>query len=73
MNNDLSALTQSLRDFVKAREWEQFHSPKNLAVALSLEAAESLVQTTGAGRVVSVEGNRCFRVELVRQLTSVHN
>jgi NTP pyrophosphatase (non-canonical NTP hydrolase) len=42
MNNDLQSLTQALRDFAKARDWEQFHSPKNLASALSVEAAELL-------------------------------
>lgn len=42
MNNDLPSLTQSLRDFAKAREWEQFHSPKNLASALTVEASELL-------------------------------
>lgn len=42
MNTDLQALTQSLRDFAQARDWEQFHSPKNLAAALSVEAAELL-------------------------------
>lgn len=42
MDNDLQALTQSLRDFAQARDWAQFHSPKNLASALSVEAAELL-------------------------------
>ncbi|MDW5442043.1 nucleotide pyrophosphohydrolase [Polaromonas sp. SM01] len=42
MNNDLPSLTQSLRDFAKARDWEQFHSPKNLASALTVEASELL-------------------------------
>lgn len=42
MATDLQALTQALRDFAKARDWEQFHSPKNLAAALSVEAAELL-------------------------------
>lgn len=42
MNNDLQSLTQSLRDFATARDWEQFHSPKNLASALNVEAAELL-------------------------------
>lgn len=40
--SDLQSLTQSLRDFAQARDWEQFHSPKNLASALSVEAAELL-------------------------------
>lgn len=30
------------RDFVAAREWSRFHTPKNLASALSVEAAELL-------------------------------
>ena len=42
MNSDLHTLTQSLRDFALARDWGQFHSPKNLAAALSVEAAELL-------------------------------
>lgn len=28
------------RDFVRAREWEKFHTPKNLAMALAGEAGE---------------------------------
>jgi len=31
-----------LQAFAQEREWEQFHSPKNLAAALSVEAAELL-------------------------------
>jgi len=42
MPQDISSLTQALRDFAAARHWEPFHSPKNLASALSVEAAELL-------------------------------
>ena len=42
MATDLQQLTQALRAFAQARDWEQFHSPKNLASALSVEAAELL-------------------------------
>ena len=38
----LSALRDSLREFAEDRDWEQFHSPKNLAIALSVEASELL-------------------------------
>lgn len=38
----LDELRQSLRTFAAARDWNQFHSPKNLAMALSVEAAELL-------------------------------
>jgi NTP pyrophosphatase (non-canonical NTP hydrolase) len=33
-------LQDQLREFAKVREWEQFHSPKNLAMALVGEAGE---------------------------------
>ena len=37
---DFSDLAQKLRDFAQERDWEQFHSPKNLSMALSVEVAE---------------------------------
>lgn len=37
---DLVTLKQRLREFADARDWHQFHSPKNLAMALSVEVAE---------------------------------
>ena len=40
--NDLENLRDQLREFAAAREWDQFHSPKNLAMALSAEAGELL-------------------------------
>jgi dCTP diphosphatase len=36
----VAALRASMAQFVAEREWEQFHSPKNLAMALAAEAAE---------------------------------
>lgn len=42
MDANLQSLTLQLREFAAARDWAQFHSPKNLACALSVEAAELL-------------------------------
>ena len=39
---ELEALRERLREFSAAREWDQFHSPKNLAMALFAEAGELL-------------------------------
>jgi dCTP diphosphatase len=36
----VAALREAMAQFVAEREWQQFHSPKNLAMALSVEAAE---------------------------------
>ena len=38
----LASLRRDLRRFADARDWGQFHTPKNLAMALSVEAAELL-------------------------------
>jgi len=38
----IEVLRDKLRQFAAVRDWDQFHSPKNLAMALSVEAAELL-------------------------------
>lgn len=38
--SDLEDLRDRMRDFAREREWDPFHSPKNLSMALSVEAAE---------------------------------
>jgi dCTP diphosphatase len=38
--HDLTTLRDALRDFAIARDWRQFHTPKNLAMAMIVEAAE---------------------------------
>ena len=38
--DSLENLRQKLREFSDARNWEKFHSPKNLSMALSVEVAE---------------------------------
>ena len=40
--NDLQEITKALVDFRDARDWKQFHKPKDLATALSIEASELL-------------------------------
>jgi len=41
-NQDLSDLSRRLADFARVRDWEQFHSPKNLSMALAGEVGELL-------------------------------
>ena len=43
-NEAIDKLIGALRLFAKERDWDQFHSPKNLASALCVEAAELLEQ-----------------------------
>ena len=36
----MKELIKTIRNFAHQRDWDQFHSPKNLAMALSVEVAE---------------------------------
>ncbi len=38
--DDLTDLRDRLRAFAREREWDRYHTPKNLAMALIVEAAE---------------------------------
>lgn len=41
-DDPIATLRQDIRAFAEARDWQQFHTPKNLAMALSVEASELL-------------------------------
>jgi dCTP diphosphatase len=38
--SDIEQLSTAIREFARERDWERFHTPKNLAMALSVEVAE---------------------------------
>jgi NTP pyrophosphatase (non-canonical NTP hydrolase) len=38
--SEIEELTHLIREFAKRRDWERFHSPKNLAMAITGEAGE---------------------------------
>jgi len=38
----IHTLREQVRAFITARDWDQFHAPKDLAIALSIEAGELL-------------------------------
>ena len=63
-NTTIAALRDIVRDFVDARDWQQFHSPKNLSISLAIEAAELMEHfqwiTTDASRVV---GDRAEKLQ----------
>ena len=42
MNNTIESLTAEIRAFRDARDWMQFHAPKELAVAIAAESGELL-------------------------------
>jgi NTP pyrophosphatase (non-canonical NTP hydrolase) len=40
MDSALDILKNQLRNFAQERDWEKFHSPKNLSMAITIESAE---------------------------------
>lgn len=38
----MEELIEQIRTFARERDWEQYHSPKNLSMALSVEAGETV-------------------------------
>jgi NTP pyrophosphatase (non-canonical NTP hydrolase) len=68
MSEALRALQQRVAAFAAARDWEPFHSPKNLAMALSVEAAELVEEfqwlTEVESRALDAERRERVRLEL---------
>jgi NTP pyrophosphatase (non-canonical NTP hydrolase) len=66
--SDLAALRDMVRTFTLEREWGQFHTPKNLATALSVEAAELLEPfqwlATGDGPELTDKARAEVRLEM---------
>ncbi|MET8861829.1 nucleotide pyrophosphohydrolase [Nonomuraea sp. NPDC004580] len=44
MTSELECLAARLREFARVREWERFHTPKNLAMALAGEVGELVAE-----------------------------
>jgi dCTP diphosphatase len=64
----LTELQRRVAAFAAARDWDQFHSPKNLAMALSVEASELLEEfqwlTEEQSRVLDAERRERVRLEM---------
>ena len=56
MNEETKKMILQFRD---DRDWKQFHNPKDLAISISLEAAELLEAFQWSGSDVSCDSNRC--------------
>lgn len=64
----LTELRDRLRGFVRERDWEQFHSPKNLAMAMIVEAAELVEHFQWATEQESRELNDEQRVKVEQEI-----
>lgn len=68
MADSLEDLRQRLAAFARARDWDQFHSPKNLSMALIAEAAELVEHfqwlSEEQSRALSAEKHQAVAYEL---------
>ena len=62
----MEELKLRIKEFIRARDWEQYHAPKNLAMALSVEAAEivEIFQWKKAGKSLSPTEQEHLRQEI---------
>lgn len=68
---DLHTLRDALRDFCAARDWHRFHTPKNLVMALSVEAAELVEHFQWATPEESQELTAEKRAEVADEIADV--
>jgi NTP pyrophosphatase (non-canonical NTP hydrolase) len=72
VNQDvLLELRNVLRQFAADRDWDKFHSPKNLAIALSVEAAELLEHFQWLSDTESADLPAVTRIRVREELADV--
>jgi len=67
----LAALDAAIRQFAEVRDWQQFHTPKNLASALIVEAAELLEHFQWLTPEQSAALSPAQRDEVAREMADV--
>ncbi len=67
----LETLRDDLRRFAQRRDWEQFHSPKNLAMALIAEAGELVEHFRWLSEAQSAELDPQVRAEVEMEVADV--
>ena len=68
---DLATLRDALRAFCAARDWHRFHTPKNLVMALSVEAAELVEHFQWATAEESLNPTPQQRAEVADEIADV--
>lgn len=73
VKNEIAYLTKRIIDFRNARDWKQFHNPKDLAISLSLEASEFLEHFQWKNRNEVEKYVKENKEELAEELADVFN
>ena len=68
---DLAGLRDALREFCAARDWHRYHTPKNLVMALSVEAAELVEHFQWATPEESLNLSAAKRIQVADEIADV--
>ena len=70
---DIQEIQMRLKQFASERDWEQYHSPKNLSMALSVEAAElmEIFQWVGAEESRKVVNHADTLAQVVDEIADI--
>ena len=62
----MEELRNQIEEFIRDRDWEQYHAPKNLALALSVEVAEivEIFQWKNTGQELTADEIESLRQEI---------
>ena len=71
---DLHLIQSRLRKFSEERDWEQFHSPKNITMALSVEVAElvEIFQWSNSGGLDEIN-DPDTKVQIEKEIADIFN
>ncbi len=69
--DSIAQLQSAVRTFAEARDWQPFHTPKNLAMALAVEAAELMEHFQWATAEQSEQPDAAKRAEIGAEMSDV--
>ena len=69
--SEIKKITEKIKKFRDDRDWKQFHSPKNLAIDISIEASEVLEHFQWRDKEESLEYAKKHKEEIADELADV--
>lgn len=71
---DLKLIQSRLKKFAEDRDWEQFHSPKNITMALSVEVAElvEIFQWSNSGGLDEIKDPN-IKLQIEKEIADIFN
>ena len=71
---DIELIKSRLKKFAEERDWEQFHTPKNITMALSVEVAElvEIFQWSNSGGLDEIEDPE-IKAQIEREIADIFN